>query len=98
MFSRFKQTSGPFLRSLLMALSSPGEMLTMVLTAVLCGNQLKNVQQIQATLRAFAAILVDGSVVTWGDVDSGGDSIAVRDQLGNVQRIQSTEGAFCCDP
>ena len=30
---------------------------------------------------AFAAILADGSVVTWGDADDGGDSSAVQDQL-----------------
>ena len=29
-------------------------------------DQLKNVQQVQATSRAFVAILRDGSVVTWG--------------------------------
>ena len=28
---------------------------------------LKGVQQVQATTGAFAAILADGSVVTWGD-------------------------------
>ena len=42
----------------------------------------------------FAAILEDGSVVTWGDADSGGDSSAVRDQLRGVQQIQATAGAF----
>ena len=30
---------------------------------------------------AFAAILGDGSVVTWGSADWGGDCTAVRDQL-----------------
>ena len=30
-------------------------------------DQLKNVQQIQAFARAFAAVLADGSAVTWGD-------------------------------
>ena len=44
-------------------------------------DQLKNVQQIQATLYAFAAILGDGSVVTWGLAGNGGDSSFVRDQL-----------------
>ena len=44
-------------------------------------DQLKGVQQIQATNFAFAAILEDGSVVTWGRADAGGDSSAVRDQL-----------------
>ncbi|CAE7947991.1 unnamed protein product, partial [Symbiodinium sp. KB8] len=46
-------------------------------------SQLKNVQQIQAALFAFAAILGDGSVVTWGHPAYGGDSSSVRDQLEN---------------
>ena len=33
-------------------------------------------QQIQASQAAFAAILRDGSVVTWGDAGNGGDSSA----------------------
>ena len=37
-------------------------------------EQLKNVQQIQATEHAFAAILDDRSVVTWGVRVRGGDS------------------------
>ena len=40
---------------------------------------------------AFAAILGDGSVVTWGDADCGGDSSGVQDQLKNVQQVQATE-------
>ena len=51
-------------------------------------------QQIAATERAFAAILSDGSVVTWGDADSGGDSTAVQDQLKDVQKIKSSSNAF----
>ena len=35
---------------------------------------LTNVQQIQASSNAFAAILGDGSVVTWGEAGFGGDS------------------------
>ena len=42
-------------------------------------DQLKNVQQIQASQSAFAAILADGSVVTFGDARSGGDSSTVQD-------------------
>ena len=42
----------------------------------------------------FAAILGDGSVVTWGHAFLCGDSNAVRDQLKNVQQIQSTGEAF----
>ena len=60
-------------------------------------NVLKNVQQIQATSRAFAAIVTDGSVVTWGDAEYGGDSGAVHKALKNVQQIQSfwrRSGAF----
>ena len=44
-------------------------------------HKLKNVQQIQATRKAFAAILGAGSVVTWGDADCGGDCSAVQDRL-----------------
>ena len=43
---------------------------------------------------AFAAILADGSVVTWGDPDFGGDSSEVQDQLKIVQQVQGTFGAF----
>ena len=43
---------------------------------------------------AFAAILSDGGVVTWGDPGDGGDSSEVQDQLRNVQQIQATESAF----
>ena len=57
-------------------------------------DELKNVQQIQAASVAFAALLGDGYVVTWGDADNGGCSIAVRSQLKNVQQIQANENAF----
>ena len=50
--------------------------------------------QAQATSTAFAAILGDGSVVTWGQADRGGDNSAVQDQLKNVQQIQASAGAF----
>ena len=33
---------------------------------------------------AFCAIQMDGSVLAWGDEDSGGDSADVQDQLVNV--------------
>ncbi|CAE7846567.1 HERC1, partial [Symbiodinium sp. KB8] len=57
-------------------------------------DQLRDVQQIQASDGAFAAILGDGSVVTWGSAEYGGDSSAVRHQLRDVQRIQASVGAF----
>ena len=50
-------------------------------------DQQKGVQQTQATKHkvdgsgAFAAILCDGSVVTWGHDRHGGDSHAVQEQL-----------------
>jgi hypothetical protein len=37
-------------------------------------DQLKNVEHIRATSKAFAAILQDGSVIAWGDREAGGDS------------------------
>ena len=57
-------------------------------------EQLKNVQHIQATAGAFAAILGDASVVMWGRADWGGDSSTVQDQLKNVQQIQASTKAF----
>ena len=42
-------------------------------------------QQVQATRCAFAAVLEDGSLVAWGDPDSGGDSSAVQDELRDLQ-------------
>ena len=50
--------------------------------------------QVQASDRAFAAVLGDGSVVAWGDADYGGDSSAVQGQLKNVREVQSTDKAF----
>ena len=50
--------------------------------------------RIHATYFAFAAILADGSVVTWGHPDFGGDSTVVRDQLKNVKQIHATRSAF----
>ena len=57
-------------------------------------DQLRGVRQIQATVGAFAAILADGSVVTWGAAEYGGDSSAVQHQLRGVHQIQSTSCAF----
>ena len=42
----------------------------------------------------FAAILGDGTVVTWGDAECGGDSSAVHSQLHNACQIQATQRAF----
>ena len=58
--------------------------------------QLKNVRQIQSSENAFAAILRDGSVVTWGAVSSqyAGDSNAAQDQLQMVHQIQASGEAF----
>ena len=57
-------------------------------------DELRDVQQLQSTAYAFAGILSDGRVVTWGRPDFGGDSDDVADQLRNVQQIQATKGAF----
>ena len=49
---------------------------------------------IQSTKSAFAAILADGSVVSWGWPDHGGDSWEVQDRLKDVKQIQSNDFAF----
>ena len=50
--------------------------------------------QVCGTAYAFATVLGDGSVVTWGLAGRGGDSSAVQEQLRNVQQIQATSTAF----
>ena len=49
---------------------------------------------VAATASAFALIRADGSVVTWGDPSSGGNSKAVQHQLQNVREIQANTRAF----
>ena len=46
----------------------------------------------------FAAVLQDGSVVTWGDAAWGEDSSAVQGQLRQVLQIQATQGASSDPP
>jgi len=60
--------------------------------AALCAR--KCVHHVQATQHAFAAILMDGSKLSWGDLDSGGDSSKVQDQLKSVQEVQANDFAF----
>ena len=50
--------------------------------------------QVQATCGALAAVLGDGSFMTWGDPGEGADSSAVQNQLKNVQQIQASQLAF----
>ena len=74
--------------------SSLGVMQAMAVTVRRFEISSRGVQQIQATDDAFAAILEDGSVVTWGHEHAGGDSSAVQDQLRGVRQIQATDFAF----
>ena len=57
-------------------------------------EQLRNVQHIQATKYAFAAILDSSDVVSWGRADYGGDSSQAQEQLRNAQQIQANDLAF----
>ena len=50
--------------------------------------------QVHSTHRAFAAVLADGSVVTWGDPLFGGDSSKVQSQLRSLRQVQGTLAAF----
>jgi hypothetical protein len=61
------------------------------------GRRVLKFKQIHKTApcqTAFAAFLADGSVVTWGNPDDGGDSSAVQGQLRNVQQVHATSFAF----
>lgn len=62
-------------------------------------TELRHVQHIAASNGAFAALRSDGSVVTWGDADYGGDSGDVQDQLrravGEVDARNAGSGEEC---
>jgi hypothetical protein len=47
------------------------------------------VQQLASTASAFAATRADGSVVTWGHPERGGDSSRVQERLKEVQQIEA---------
>ena len=47
-------------------------------------DELQEVHQLQSSYRAFAALLLDGSVCAWGDPAFGGDCQQVREQLVDV--------------
>jgi len=55
---------------------------------------MSNVRKLFTNEYAFAAILKNGQVVTWGDARFGGDSYSVRDRLIDVEFICSTGSAF----
>eukprot|EP00913_Durusdinium_trenchii_P019281 g18123.t1 len=59
-------------------------------------EELKDVQDVTATSDAFAAVIQDGSVVTWGRADCGGDSSAVQEQLCGVKQITGTRCNTLC--
>ena len=52
------------------------------------------VDRIVATEMAFAALLLDGQVVTWGHESYGGDSRSVQARLRGVTELVATAGAF----
>ena len=50
-------------------------------------DQVRGVQQMQSTEAAVAAVLQNGSAITWGKADFGSDSSAVQDQLKAVEKV-----------
>ncbi|CAK9008769.1 unnamed protein product [Durusdinium trenchii] len=57
-------------------------------------ERLINVQDVQATDAAFAALLGDRTVVTWGHRHCGGDTLKLQDRLKDVRSIHANSGAF----
>ena len=51
-------------------------------------------KQVEATQQAFAAILSDGSAITWGVASYGGDSSQVQHKLRGVKQVRGTDYAF----
>lgn len=44
-------------------------------------SRLRNVHQLSGSNGAFAALLEDGQIVTWGSPYAGGDSSGLQDRL-----------------
>ncbi|CAK9107148.1 Ubiquitin-like domain-containing protein [Durusdinium trenchii] len=57
-------------------------------------DQLKEVTSLSAIAGAFAALLENGEVVTWGDHIFGGDTSSLRSTLKEVREVQATAMAF----
>ena len=53
--------------------------------------ELADVSQIYSNLSAFAALKRDGTVVTWGDGECGGDSTNTAEPLLNVKQLYAAE-------
>ena len=53
--------------------------------------ELADVSQIYSNLNAFAALKRDGTVVTWGDGECGGDSNNAAEPLLNVKQLYAAE-------
>ena len=56
--------------------------------------KLTEIREIYSTEGAFAAIKTNGSVITWGDPNYGGNSAVVVEQLSDIRKIYSTAWAF----
>jgi len=55
---------------------------------------LKNIEEIYTTKKAFAAININGDVITKGNPEYGGDSSKVQHLLKNIKEIQSFNSVF----
>ena len=55
---------------------------------------MQGVDTIYSNSHAFAARMLDGSIVTWGVAFEGGDSSMVQAQLKNVDAVYATDKAF----
>ena len=52
--------------------------------------KLKDVERIESTCAAFAALLKGGTVVTWGDASCGGDSSQVEEWIEGWLEVAQT--------
>ncbi|CAE7895960.1 HERC2, partial [Symbiodinium microadriaticum] len=52
-------------------------------------GQLRDLRSVRASATAFAALRLDGRVVSWGDAGHGGDCSEVEDQLHEIQELPS---------
>lgn len=58
------------------------------------GSTTAGIKEIVSNFGAFAALLNNGKVITWGHTGSGGDTSSIANELVDVIKIYSTDFAF----
>ncbi len=74
--------------------SSPTTIISSSRSSSLTTAKATDVKEITSNFGAYAALLNNGNVITWGHVESGGETRSISNDLTNVVKIYATQFAF----